>query len=296
MNSARRPSFSPQPSSAPEPHNQKAKRSRDASAADPDAPKQKKKKSIVDPSSPDRKKKKKDKGKAKDIVEEPVVLPDPQMPLDELDANAQASAAALLSAIMAAAAASPDMLNPGQVEPQYPLSPQQSDQAPLMAISPPYSLSLQSPDPSSFLNLGIPLSDIPFSSNEDVLRTLQDLDISKIADVLKTLGDAAAAANLPSLPPCAPEPAFYPAATTSLQQPPMVGFPPFPNPPHPIHSRRQSGINYNNAAPLAPEQHINPEHAELLCTRWLNAAKLAELAQNEGCSVTSPLRPSCMTF
>lgn len=294
MNSAHPSPLSPEPHP---PHNKKAKHSRDDSDADPDVPKQKRKKSILDSSIQDRKKKKRDKGKAKDTVQEPAPLPDSQMPPDELDANAQASAAALLSAIMAAAATSPDMLNTGQVEPPYPSTPPQTEQAQqLMAISPSYSLTLPSPDPSSFLNLGIPLSDIPFGSNEDVLRTLQELDISKIADVLKTLGDAAAAANIPPLPPCAPEPALYPVAATSLQPLPMNGLSPLSNPTHTIPSQRHSGVSHSNTAPVAQEQYVNPEHAELLCTRWLNAAKLAELAQNEGCSVKSSLRPSCMTF
>jgi len=284
MNSAHPSSSSPEPRP---PLHKKPKRSRDDSAPDPDVPKQKKKRHSLDSS----KKKKKDKGKAKETVQEPAPPPDSPMPSDDLDANAQASAAALLSAIMAAAAASPDMLNPGQVEPQYPLSPPPAEQAQLMAIPPSYSLTPNPPDPSSFLNLGIPLSDIPFGSNEDVLRTLQELDISKIADVLKALGDAAAAANLPSLP----EPALYPVNVTSLQQPSMNGFSSHSNPP-PIPSQKLSHVGFSNTVPIAQEQYVNPEHADLLCTRWLNAAKLAELAQNEGCSVKSLLRPSCMTF
>ena len=44
---------------------------------------------------------------------------------------------------------------------------------------------------------GVPFSQLAFGSNEDVLRALQELDITKTASVLKTLGDAVANTNTP---------------------------------------------------------------------------------------------------
>ena len=48
---------------------------------------------------------------------------------------------------------------------------------------------------------GVPFSLLAYGSNEDVLRALQELNITKIASVLKTLGDTAANTNAPKFAP-----------------------------------------------------------------------------------------------
>lgn len=245
--------------------------------------------SAVDLSKHKKKKKKKDKGKAKDTAEEPTTLPDFQMSPDDLDANAQASAAALLSAIVAAATgASPEMLSlpsTGSIDLQYPPPILPSGHPPFMAIAPPYPLPPQHiPDPSSFSNMGLPFPDLSFGSNEDVLRTLQDLDIAKIANVLKTLGEAAAAANVPSLPPYPPPPMFYPMTTPPQQLTPVSQNPAPSNAILGIPPKKSTTARPAEMTPAVPEQPGNPEHAELLATRWLGASKLAELVQTEGLS------------
>ncbi|KXN89584.1 DNA-binding protein REB1 [Leucoagaricus sp. SymC.cos] len=298
------------------------KRSRDdANAEDPesDAPRAKKKKrkhrdnsssgdtpvvptaeqgatAVKDTSKKDKKKKKKDKGKGKDtsvFPAETLNAPDPQMTIEEMDEDAQASTAALLSAIVAAATAGapPEIMNAPQV-PGQPIDPQFG--LPIMALGhppfipmpppPPYGTQPQPiPDPSSFANMGLPFSDLSFGSNEDVLRALQDLDITKIANVLKTLGEAAAAANVPPLEPFQPASMFYHPMSPPVQPPtPVGGFPAPSNAILGIPPKKPPRVRVVQAPPSVPEQHGNPDHATLLSTRWLGASKLAELVRTEG--------------
>lgn len=251
-----------------------------------------------DTSTEERKKKKRDKGKAKDSAntatqpsKEPVTVPEPQISAEDIDANAQASTAALLSAIVAAAAgASPEMLNAspaGQIDPQYPPPPMLSNgHPPFMTLPMPYLPPLPPvPDSSSFSNMGLPFSDLSFGSNEDVLRALQDLDITKIANVLKTLGDAVAAANAQPIASFAPAPVFYPI--NPPPQPTPVGQVPAPsNAILGIPPKKPARAKPVDTSPAVPEQHGNPDHAELLANKWLSTSKLAELVRTEGSSVT----------
>ncbi|KAI0004938.1 hypothetical protein BJV74DRAFT_805827 [Russula compacta] len=141
----------------------------------------------------------------------------------------------------------------------------------------PNDLSLNTPSfqPSnSFSNTTVP--DLDYASNDDIIRTLQDLDVTKIASVLKTLGEAAAAANVPltSLP-------------STLLQRPQPGTPIDPTPPNstavadspvprvPQHHRRLGDLRHR-------ELLEHSDHAELLATKWLSANKLAELARTQG--------------
>jgi len=212
-----------------------------------------------------------------------------QAPPEPLDEESQASAAALLSAILAlAATGAPDMMGLPATSPQMDLNyppPIPSGQLHFVPVGAEHSLSyLSNPhmqpisDPTVISNMNLPIADLSSGSNEDVLRALQDLDITKIAGVLKTLGDAAA--NSPSLPippsshslhPTAISPSVpinsYPAPSNAI-----LGMP--PKVPPPVRA----------ISPICgvPEQHGNPEHAILLATKWLGTAKLAELVRTEG--------------
>jgi Myb-like DNA-binding protein REB1 len=127
---------------------------------------------------------------------------------------------------------------------------------------------------------GLPLQELSFGSNEDILRVFQDLDLTKIANVLKTLGEAAAAANVPlGAPPVFMPPPPQQVALTPLGQVPtdsgaILG--------HPVKHTKDQG--HRRKLDLGSEQHANPEHAQWLATKWMNAAKLAELVKTHGAS------------
>ncbi|KAK7470467.1 RNA polymerase I enhancer binding protein [Stygiomarasmius scandens] len=117
------------------------------------------------------------------------------------------------------------------------------------------------------------------TSNEAVLRALQDLDISKIASVLKALTDAQNAAfpvdaaqigldtplNVP----------LNPAILASLmnQEPPPVNQ-------VPVSAGKILGGSTNTAHVV--ETTNSAEDAHLLATKWYSAGKLAELAKTRG--------------
>ena len=223
--------------------------------------------------SPKPKKRKKGKGKA------------PASPTDaEIEASSHASAAALLSAIMASVSNSDPLMSMHYDSQTAPQPPQPFTSYPYPFIgSPPFHCdSTQAPSvfPSAANLGGVPFSQLAFGSNEDVLRALQELDITKIASVLKTLGDAAANANAPKFAPQVnampselqpPPPAVWQVPATSNV---ILGIPPKP-------STSGSKNSLNMSLP-GNEQHTNPDHAYLLANKWLNATKLAELVRDEG--------------
>ncbi|KAM6496056.1 hypothetical protein JOM56_008762 [Amanita muscaria] len=131
--------------------------------------------------------------------------------------------------------------------------------------NPQFTPSQQPPPP--FIHA--PFSDVTFGSNEDVLRALQDIDMSKIANVLKTLEDAASAANvhLPSLG-YLPDP----PVTSPLGQMPVPSNAIIANTNSTAHSPRAKAV----------PQQTHPGHAHLLANKWLNPSKLAELVKAEG--------------
>ena len=222
------------------------------------------------------KKRKKSKGKA------------PASPTDaEIEASSHASAAALLSAIMASVSNSEPLMSmhydsQSAPQPHQPHQPFASYPYPFIG-SPAFhgdTTQTTSVFPSAANLGGVPFSQLAFGSNEDVLRALQELDITKIASVLKTLGDAAANANAPKFVP------QVNAMPSELQPPPsavwqvpatsnvILGIPPKP-------SASGNKILLNMSLP-GNEQHTNPDHAYLLANKWLNATKLAELVRDEG--------------
>ncbi|KAG9080524.1 RNA polymerase I enhancer binding protein [Ceratobasidium sp. 370] len=90
-------------------------------------------------------------------------------------------------------------------------------------------------------------------SNEDILRALQGFDISKFA--------ALASENPESVHPDPGDP-----------NPSAAG-----NTPQSSRSRAKRTV-----APQPTEQAVNPEHADILATHWLNPAKLADLVKSQG--------------
>ena len=124
------------------------------------------------------------------------------------------------------------------------------------------------------------LPDMNVTSSEELLRHLQEFDISKVVSVLKTLGEAAAAANVNLDVPSIFVP---PPASAALQQPvrseAILGRPP----------KQKKGRNGNGAAgsgsgtvEAAAPQPDNPDHAHMLANVWMNASKLAEMVRTEG--------------
>ncbi|KAJ7240321.1 hypothetical protein B0H12DRAFT_1024784 [Mycena haematopus] len=141
-----------------------------------------------------------------------------------------------------------------------------------MAYSPPYFPGAQPSTSSLFPTLSTPFPDLAIGSNEDVLRALQNLDISKIAGVLKTLTDAADAANIPIPTTAIP--------STSIQPPPIAST-----------SGSASGSKPRNShqrtldmalASSSSDSPSHPGHAHLLANKWMGPSKLAELVASEG--------------
>lgn len=222
--------------------------------------------------SPKPKKRKKSKGKT------------PASPTDaEIEASSHASAAALLSAIMASVSNSDPLMSThyDSQTTHQPHQPFASYPYPFIGSPAFHGDSAQAPSvfPSAANLGGVPFSQLAFGSNEDVLRALQELDITKIASVLKTLGDAAANANGPKFAPQVnampseqpPPPAVWQVPATSNV---ILGIPPKPS--------TSGNKNLLNMSLPGNEQHSNPDHAYLLANKWLNATKLAELVRDEG--------------
>ena len=241
------------------------------------------------PPDPERRKKKKKKDKGKERAIEQLSLEHTHtesVPVEPIPAMDDTSSAEFLSAVVAAASATsgatqshppPDF---HQVHPfpsflQYP-PPQQGYPFPL----PPHPLYGHAPPP--------PFPDIPGLSSdlssEDLLRTLQEIDISKIASVLKTLGDAAAVSNAQLNIPSVFVPVPPPPGPPSVRQRPVrsdkiLGHPP----------RQSKGANKRPplppglaTTPPEPGDEGNPDHAHMLANVWMNAAKLSELVKKQG--------------
>jgi hypothetical protein len=177
----------------------------------------------------------------------------------DVDAN---SAAALLSTIVAAAAGTPDPTS------QMAISPDMINQDPHYINYPPVQYGF-TPNPQFAQPMNLSFSDLTFGSNEDVLRALQDIDISKIAHVLKTLEDAATAANVPLIP-------LPPVSSRSIPLGQM------PAPSNAIIANASTDPNQGSSLCRAEMQQTAPNHAHLLAHKWLNAGKLAGLVETEG--------------
>lgn len=224
------------------------------------------------------KKKGKGKGKRVPVQQAPSSQLEPHRP----QSSAETSAAALLSSIVAAATGS---LSQQQGSSQYaPNMMPHLAQGPHYSYPPPpmhYGFPPPHSQPPSMLSMppSLPFSDLSFGSNEDVLRALQELDMSKIANVLKTLGEAAAAANVPlSGQPLTAGPSL--PVPTRLGQVPVAASDILEHStrqPTATHHRRTLDMNLPSTDP-----HTNPDHAHILANKWLNASKLADLVRTEG--------------
>lgn len=253
-----------------------------------------------------KKKKKKGKERALDVAAPALVPVPPHHPQPELGLDPPSppmmdlatSSADFLSAVVAAASAT------AGPQPQGGMSFDQAMQQ-YMAYPPPefdpYAYPGPPPLPHPDAHPPIPppdqppfhgafpdttglLPDLNFASSEDLLRSLQEFDISKVVTVLKTLGEAAAAANVQLNVP----PMFGPGLG-------MPGLPPPPVQQQPVRSeailgrppkqkKGRAGCGADAVADVAPAplQPDNPDHAHMLANVWMNPAKLAELVKTEG--------------
>jgi Myb-like DNA-binding protein REB1 len=177
--------------------------------------------------------------------------------------NPQASTSALLSTIVAAAAGTPDLSHQESVDVDI---DSQATFTPYHQLQHPATHFASSHQPNHLMP---PFSELTFGSNEDVLRALQDIDISKIANVLKTLEDAASAANI-MLPSLGHLPT--PQKTMALGQ--------IPAPSNTIIANTSN--SQRSSRPRVTPQQTQSDHAHLLANKWLSTGKLSELAKAEG--------------
>lgn len=215
-----------------------------------------------------------------------VTVPIPET-VAETDENAQASTAAFLSAIVAAATGSLDANS--TMQSQYVQEHQQF--MPPFSVQYPYQPLTYPQNPvEPAAPVPMPLSDMSFGSNEDVLRALHELDISKIANVLKTLGDAAAAANLPTFgmqQTFSPPPGPMPPPPTLPVHHNSAGHSSTSTTPNSRESNTRGHRRTLDMSARPPDQNTNPDHAYLLANKWLNANKLAELVKAQGKRINS---------
>ncbi|CAE6455851.1 unnamed protein product [Rhizoctonia solani] len=110
-------------------------------------------------------------------------------------------------------------------------------------------------------------------SNEELLRALQGFDLSKLTGVFKYPESMATENAVPTHQASEPGPSgLGNIAQPDLSQP-VVG------------SVGTSGSKPRQKKIVAPQpgsQMVNPEHADILATHWLNPAKLAELVKEQG--------------
>lgn len=254
----------------------------------------------------DKKKKRKnpDKGKAKEVIQNTVDTLGPQL-VEEPPETHPTSSVDFLNAVVAAASATADAqhldVSPYQAHSSYqdhhimPNLQHDHPSPPYMTYpsmnfpfpSPAHPYGQSSSHPANLLpNLGFPLPDVQFASNDEILRAFQELDMSKLAGILKTLGDAAAAAaNVPLGAP----PGFIPPLPGYSNTHPQSSPQPMGQPPS------TSGAILNTAPKstrtthkrvldmsLPGPDHGNPDHAHMLANKWMNATKLAEMVKTQG--------------
>jgi hypothetical protein len=236
--------------------------------------------STLSESSQPAKKKKKGKERDAEIPIDPALTTNNEGPADP-------QTAAFLQALMAAASSTNPPLIPTQVPVDHqlihpPFDPNAQMMFPghFMPMGPgfPYHMQAGFFDPAGLAN-GAPgrlsLPELASHANEEIMRTLQGVDLAKLQGVLQVLGDAAAAAEHPS-DMLHVHPAFQ-------GMPPPPTLPPTKQNPAPSHTILGQPSK-NNEPPPPPDwqQFANPVHAELLATKWMNTTKLKEMAQTEG--------------
>ena len=230
-------------------------------------------------------KKKRRKGKGRDT----------EIPIDPaLTANSEGPAdpqtVAFLHALVAAVDPSNSQLAPTQVPVDqqlihHPFDPNAPMMFPghFMPMAPgfPYPMQPGFVDPVGLISSapGRPsLPELASHVNEEIMRTLQGVDLAKLQGVLQVLGDAAVAAEQPS------DMLHVPTGFQGMPPPPTLP----PTKQNPVLSHTILGQpSRDNKPPPSPDwqQFSNPVHAELLATKWMNTTKLKEMAQTEGLSV-----------
>lgn len=277
-----------------------------------------------------KKRKKSKKGKEKETAEESSQEASETQPAEgSSSVDLATSSADFLNAVVAAASATsgqppaqppydPSMPPPAHFLPYPSQHPEfgQYNYPPPPGHLPPYHANAhgQAPPPM-FPDLNGVLPELNFASSEDLLRTLQEFDLSKVMHVLRSLGDAANAANVsvtmpPQVgPPLAPPPVVNkPVRSEAIlgrpprqRRPPQgqaqvpAQMPPAAIPPHaPPVPPPPMGAPMPPPPPPPPQppsQEGNPEHAHMLANVWMNAQKLADMVKKEGKAFTRACAP-----
>ena len=192
---------------------------------------------------------------------------------EDIDASAEAAEKALLNAIAAAVStvtppeatpAPPSFTHPPPLPPQH--------QAPaFLSLPMPFG---QFPGGPGVPFAGDVLGNIPFGSNDDIIRAMQTMDPSKALSILRTQGTPADISG------------FAP-------QPPKIGPHPTPTPQSrnlPVGASTLMNLPQHTVARHVPpppsvqrtESEKEKSHAEILCTKWLSPTKLAALVESDG--------------
>lgn len=233
------------------------------------------------PQPADKTAKKKKKGKGRDT----------EIPIDPaLTANSEAPAdletVAFLHALVANAdsnsqlASAPVSVDQQLIHPSFDPNTQMIFPSHFMSMAPGFSYPMQPGfvDPVGLINGAsgrLSLPELASHANEEIMRTLQGVDLAKLQGVLQVLGDAAAAAEQPS------EMLHVPPGFQGMPPPPTLP----PTKQNPVPSHTILGQPSKDSKPPSPpdwQQFANPVHAELLATKWMNTTKLKEMAQTEG--------------
>ncbi|KAF7792820.1 hypothetical protein EIP86_003920 [Pleurotus ostreatoroseus] len=245
-----------------------------------------------------KKKKKKDKRReaatpsADQIPVQPTreeVVTEPMQAQSHVEDDFGASSADFLSAVVAAASATSHMQDPPtdfqQAGPSFaPFADQFNPYPPPVY---PYDPSLPAPfGPSSHPPMFGDL-DLSLTSSEELLHTLQGLDISKIASVLKTLEGTSGASIgvptgiLPTFVPPPPPPGPPPVNQSAVKSDAILGVPPKQAKASGQSTRTLNPSRTRNPSSVPPEEG-NMEHAHMLANVWMNATKLSEMAKEQG--------------
>lgn len=259
-----------------------------------------------------KKSKKSKKSKEKETAEESTQDVSETQPAESSSSvDLATSSADFLNAVVAAASATseqpsaqppydPSIPSPAQYLP-YPLQQPEFDQynyPPSPGHLPPYHANAHGqapppmfPDPNS-----LP-PELNFTSSEDLLRSLQEFDLSKVMHILRSLGDAANAANVSVTMPTQTGPPLAPPPVVNkpMRSEAILGGPPRSR--RPSQGQGQASAHMPlppapHAPPMAPmpppplpqplSQEGNPEHAHMLANVWMNAQKLADMVKKEG--------------
>ena len=205
---------------------------------------------VADSTVTGKKKRKDAKSKQRLVQDEPLVDPALSMQI-----NNEGSSNAFVSAILTAAA------QQGQVQNQSENNPN------LQGTNFGPNFQLPGQDPSSGLD------GLDATSNEDLVRAIQVLDVKKLADALRALGDAGSANHFLDPTQLAQVQANVNSITfaQASQVPPpsamILAHPPVVLPP----------VGPNTFVPS-----VSDEHARMLATKWLSTSKLAQLTKTIG--------------